>query len=623
MSLASSGSSSEVSSNGFFNYTDISSTINLFGDDWMDTPVLGLPTGWSSTDSSKITKPNADEPVTDYANMAGILNLDNGKQLTQFGITDIANFYEGAQNVLSYENNKNVLAIKKDGSMDMLGFKSNSISLSANSFYEFKVWAKANDGDIFSIVLRTASSIEESYKYGEIVGDGKWHEYSIFVETGISSVSVTLTLAAGYEGASSSIDSTVFFSHLTYGSVNETVFENATKNETEDLRFLTQTWLVDSFDDIDSDNSVVAPKNFSGALVDTDASSDEDTLTAGVIDKNRTNFSDIGLDTDKDEDLAIYNAIFNNSETNIGDRVLVIYNKSNTSYAYTSNSATISGGKYYKISIWVLTYKLAATDTANNDGYFKPKATITLKANNKTYEFGRRLKFDSSDYDKLRLVNTSTYEDGVEKIGKWTEYAFYIYAEDDISSTTATLSVGLGFNSEDYRMSGYVFVDNFSVVEIDEDDFIKRQVQYGEDAEGNYYKDGDNYVEITDATPAPSGATRYKQLTDSEVAKLDNSLNSTLTSDEAAKQNFRIVFTSDDSNAEPVDDDTPTDDDTKKDTMKWVYISIGAVSGVIVIIVVIYLIKKFAPKRKKKLVKGSKGARASGSSNSKRDQFGK
>lgn len=616
VSLAGSGSSSEVSSNGFFNFTDISATNNLFGDDWMDTPVLGLPTGWSSTDSSKITKPNADEPLTEYPNMAGVFNLDNKDQAKALGISedDIAKFYDSANGRLSLEKNKNVLAIKKDESIDSLGFKSNSISLSANSFYEFKIWAKADVDNLFSIVLKTAAASDKNYKYSVINGEGKWQEYSIFVETGISSVSVTLTLSAV-----SSTDSMVFFTNLTYGSVDEKVFENASKNEKpENLRFLTQSWLVDSFDDVDNVDSIVSPKNFDGAVVDEKASTDEDTLKTGVIDKNRTNFSDIGLDTDKDEDLAIYNAIFNNDETNIGDKVLVIYNKSNTSYAYTSNSATISGGKYYKISIWVLTYKLASTDKV--DEFFKPTATITLKANNKTYEFGRKLKENSENYDKLRLVNTSTYENGVEKIGKWTEYAFYIYAEKDISSTTATLSVGLGFDSEDYRMTGYVFIDNFSVDEIDEADFIARKVQYGEDANGNYYKNGDNYELINDATP--SGVTRFKMLNDSEVAKLDNSLNSILTNDEDAKTNFRIVFTSDDSNAEPQETE-PTPPAEKKDTMKWVYISIGAVSGVIVLIVVIYLIKKFAPKRKKKLVKGNKGARSSSSTNSKRDQFGK
>ncbi len=619
VSLADSGASSEVSSNGMFNFTDISATINLFGDDWSDSPVLGLPTGWSSTNSKAITL----EPVDgNYANMAGILNLNNSEQTSALNINDTTDFFNGAEGRLSIDKNPNVLAIKKDDTLDVLGFKSNNISLTANTFYEFKVWAKANAGQQFSIVLKTATSSDERYKYGVITGDGAWHEYSIFVETGISSVSVNLTLNAGFENAAYA-DSTVFFSHATYSAVDSKVFENAVETEDDNnFRFLTQSWLVDSFDDVDSADSISSPKNFNGALVDADASSDSEDLVKGVIDKNKTNFSDLDLDTDKDEDMAIYNAIFNNDKTNIGDRVLVIYNKSNTSYAYTSNTATISGGKYYKISVWVLTYKLASTD--ETDEYFKPTATITLKANNKTYEFGRRLKSDSTDYDKARLVNTSTYdEDGNETIGEWTEFAFYIYAEEDISSTTATLSVGLGFNSEDYRMTGYVFVDNFSVDEIDEKDFIARKDQYGEDENGAYYKDGDNYVEITDENPAPAGATRYKKLTDSEVADLDNSLNSTLAEEDKAANNFRIVFTSDDSNAEPVEDD-PDEETKTKNPMMWLYISLGAVSGIIVVIVVIYLIKKYAPKRKKKLVKGNKSNnRPSGSGNSKRDQFGR
>ncbi|MDE6188655.1 MAG: hypothetical protein K2G37_00015, partial [Clostridia bacterium] len=621
--LAGSSSNSEVASNGFFNFIDFSSTINTFGDDWSSSPALALPTGWSLNKSSALTI----DPEDDfYGYMAGILNLKNDSQLTAFGTT-ATDFYKGAANYFNVDDNPNVLAIKKgdDRDVDMLGFTSSSISLSANSYYEFSVWAKANVGDQFSIVLKTAATSDED-KYSLIEGDGKWHRYSIFVQTGISSVSVTLSLNAGYEGHASRSCS-VFFTNATYNELtSSSVFDNANDNESEsDLRYITQSWLVDSFDDVDLADSVVSPKNFTGALVDNEASNDSDTLISGVIDKNRTNFTDIGINTDSDEDIKLYNAIFNDANTNVGNRVLVLYAKDLTSYAYTSNTATISAGKYYKISIWILTYKLAAGDDV--DEYFIPTATITLKANNKTYEFGRRLTADSSDYDKLRIVNTSTYgDDGVEQIGKWTEYSFYIYAEDDISDTTATLSVGLGFNNKDYRMSGYVFVDNFSVTEIDEANFIARKDQYAEDENGTYYKDGDNYVEITAENPAPSGATLYKKLTDSEVVDLDNSLNSILTSDEIASTNYRIVFTADDSTAEP-EEEEPVDTEDKKDPMIWLYVSIGAVSVIIVAIVIIYLIKKVAPKRKKKLVKKSKssgGKPSSGSNGSaKRDQFGK
>ena len=359
-------------------------------------------------------------------------------------------------------------------------------------------------------------------------------------------------------------------------------------------------------------------------MIDTDAKSDSDVLVSGVIDKNKTDYSDLDLDVDG-EDEKIVNAIFNNDKTNVGDRALVIYNKDATAYGYTSNTATITPGKYYKISIWVLTYKLALNGDEDKDidSNFVPTATITLKANNMTYEFGKKLTSASTDQDKKRIVNTSTYdEDGNETIGQWTEYSFYIHAEDDIEDTTATLTVSLGFKGKDYYLTGYVFVDNFSVEEIDEENFIARKDVYKEAEDGKYFLQDGNYVEITESTPAPEGATLYNKLTDSEVAKEDNADTSVLADESLVANNYRIVFTSDDSKAEPPEEDE-TPPTKEKDPLMWLYISLGAVSGVIVVIVVIVVIKKLIPKKKKKLIKNSKNKKTSSANNSKRDQFGK
>ena len=304
--------------------------------------------------------------------------------------------------------------------------------------------------------------------------------------------------------------------------------------------------------------------------------------------------------------------------------MLVIYNKDNTAYGYTSNSATLEAGKYYKISIWILTYKLAVNGDAEDlDENFVPTASVILKANNKTYQFGRKLNSSSEEYDKQRIVNTSTYsEDGKETIGKWTEYSFYIFAEEDIESTTATLTVSLGFTGEDYYLSGYVFADNFSVEEIDAENFIARKDVYVENAEGNYYKDGENYVEITDSNPAPEGAVIYKKLNDAEVADYDNSLNSVLADSSKAKNNYRIVFTADDSTEEPEEEETPTEE-PETNSLLWLYITSGIVGVAIVVIVIIVIIKKVLPKRKKKLVKGGKKPAPAPKKGDKRDQFGK
>ena len=114
----------------------------------------------------------------------------------------------------------------------------------------------------------------------------------------------------------------------------------------------------------------------------------------------------------------------------------------------------------------------------------------------------------------------------------------------------------------------------------------------------------------------------YKKLNDSEVADYDNSLNSVLLDSAKAKNNFRIVFTSDDSTEEPEEEETPTEE-PEKDPLVWLYVVSGVVSGAIVIIIVIILIKKFAPKRKKKLVKSGKKPVVAPKKGDKRDQFGK
>lgn len=621
VSLASSDSSNQVSSNGYFANMDITATNNLFGNDILDDSgqmktALALPNNWTINSSSTLS---LEAP---FDNLAGILDLTNASQLEAMGIDNANDFYSGPTASFKIEDYSSVLAIKKDASSQKLGFTSTSISLSANSYYAFMVFAKAAEDKEFSIVLKTATESSEDYKYANIKGDGQWHQYMMYIATGISSASVTLSLNAGSD-TSSNASSTVFFTGATYVTVNKDMFDAASKLSSDYM--LAESWLVDSFDDVENADSIASAKNFSGSLIDSDASSDSDVLVSGVIDKNKTDYSDIGLDVDG-KDGAIVDAIFNNADTNVGDRVLVIYNKDATAYGYTSNTANIAAGKYYKISVWVLTYKLALNgNMKNSDEYFKPTATITLKANNKTYEFGRKLTNTSKDYDKKRLVNTSTYdEEGIETIGAWTQYSFYIFAEDDIEDTTATLTVSLGFKGSDYNLTGYVFVDNFAVEEITADDFIERKDVYKEAEDGNYYYDSDgNPQEIKEGVTVPDGAKRYKKVTDdSELADDDNDQNGVLKDEDKVKNNFRIVFTSEDSKAEPEDTDPPATT-KEKNPLMWLYISIGAVSGIIVIIVVIYLIKKGIPKRKKKLIKNNKNKKISSSNKSKRDQFGK
>ncbi|MEG1608867.1 MAG: hypothetical protein RR348_03285, partial [Clostridia bacterium] len=89
---------------------------------------------------------------------------------------------------------------------------------------------------------------------------------------------------------------------------------------------------------------------------------------------------------------------------------------------------------------------------------------------------------------------------------------------------------------------------------------------------------------------------------------------------EAAKTNFRIVFTKDDANAE--EGQEPGAEPAKKANLNWLYITSGVVGGVIVIVVVIVIVKKVAPKRKQRLTKSSASKKPTKKTDN-RDQFSK
>ncbi|MDE6870334.1 MAG: hypothetical protein K2J75_06365, partial [Clostridia bacterium] len=266
VALANSTATGEISSNGYFKNMDISATNNLFGNDIIDENglmkgALALPNNWSINSSSSLSL------KAPFDNMAGILNLNNASQLEALGISSAEGFYSGLNSSFNIENLPTVLAIKKNDTLQKLGFTSNSISLSANSYYAFMVYAKAAVGSEFSIILKTATTNSEDYKFATITGDGEWHQYTLFIATGISSASVTLSLNAGSDN-SSNASSTVFFTGATYTSIEEKIFEAA--QEQDKQNWLPEYCLVDYIDDVNSADRISYAKNLTGALIYSD-----------------------------------------------------------------------------------------------------------------------------------------------------------------------------------------------------------------------------------------------------------------------------------------------------------------------------------------------------------------
>ena len=574
--VASSGSA-EVSSNGYFKLTDVKATQELYGDDVYSESgsldgALGVPTGWTAYNTDMLKNGKA---------TAGVLNINNDAQKAATGFSvNAETFYDtlGIEGINATDY-PYVLAIRS--SEGYYGYKSKTLSLSSDSYYVVSVWAKMEADSVMAVTLDTTTK-SANYTVNPIrstdVGTG-WQQYTFLVKTSATSLSATLGLYVGSEdGSTAGETKTAYFTMASYTSVSENAYnallDAATKAETLEKTVFERTFNTDSFDSYtESDSTAFTPSNWTGAKMSDDASTDAADLTAGVFNAKEGDWTLLDLDPDDSEDEKIVNAIYNNTDTNyVGDNVLVIYNKNANGYKYTSSSLSLKGDTYYKISVWVLTYGLEKDDTA----------TVSLKLNNLSYTFGKETRTETND--AKRAINTSTYaDDGTETIGAWTEYNFYVKTEADVTPT-AVLTLSLGFDDEESFIKGYAFFDNFTVNEITEEEFIERKPVEGETEE---------------------------------------TIDESLIADELVPNNYRIVFTQENADAE--EEPAPSEETPEENPANqylWLWISTGVIGALLIIAVVVVLYKKFS-KKSKKLVKGGNKKQVSAQTKNKKDKYSK
>lgn len=599
-SFVGSGESGEISSNGTFSFVDMDSTITLYGDKYNDplypeknvwnltTGVLektAVPTNWTITDSAAlalsgkggtsvagvIDANNVDSDTYD-ATLNDVLSMDYASYSANKSV-----IYSSLDAGLTLDDCPQVLAIAAK-SVKSLGYKSTSISLSANSYYVFSVYAKTNNTGVAISVAQSGVTDYTNYTLQSDAPGTDWKHYLIYVKTGISSTSVNVTLYAGSPLNPSANNFNALFTMATYSSIDKAIYDKATESATvKKLAWFTDT--MDLTSSAATDTALATPTNWTGAAIDSSASTDSDDLAKGVFNRLNGNWDTIKIDPDETDTFA--DKIFDGANHN--DSVLVIYNKNATSYGYTSTSFTLTKGTYYKVSVDVLTKGiryLTEEDIDSDDDTYKDwtdkklieTATISLAANNKTYTFGKATEKGKTEADftgDTAAEDWAAYQLAASRqvtVDTWTTYTYYIKMADDISdSVSATLKLSLGGKNVSYWEYGYLFVDNFTVEEI----------------EASTYDD----EAIT------NNATTYK-----------------------------ISYTQEDASAEEESDEEESEEEEEEEEQKnwlWLYITSGIIGGLLVIILVIYIIKKYAPK------KGIKKAKKTlTSDNSTRGKFG-
>ncbi|MDD4839621.1 MAG: hypothetical protein PHE93_02980 [Clostridia bacterium] len=336
------------------------------------------------------------------------------------------------------------------------GYASDSISLSKVTNYSISVWVRTVGTVTYSLYLigENGSTTEfDQTNYIQVTtSDGVWTKHTFYVEVGLVSTSVKLGMWLGTNAeVTDEVKSKgiVIFDSITYSSTVTSEEFDALSVDTNNRKM---SFLSDGFDaagnEIGAKSSLTSPDGWTGEAV-----------TGGTATKSAKGViyaKDFGSFIDLDsvfgisypdgyatmEEGAEKDAITADVEaskipiselnpmSNGGSRFLIINNKEDNGYFYTSTAYTLSAETFFRISVWVKTY-------------------------NVTEDKGAYVELAVTDNDKEFInINTST----------WTEYVFFVKTADTDISNVA-MKIGLGKNAETEEdtnslLTGYAMFDN-------------------------------------------------------------------------------------------------------------------------------------------------------------------
>ena len=315
-----------------------------------------------------------------------------------------------------YNDNNNVLMIGSTSENNSQSYVSENISLNANSYYKLSYYVLtdytlgSNDNLGASVTLKTSDTTIYDYK-NIYYNDNNWHQHVVFIKTGDTSETATLTLSfnklVGY----------VFFDDIRLETSSETVFNNFTYDPATPTNKVDMSY--ENFDNrtFNTTASVQTPNNWTG--------SEQDNLSVtetGIANLNSDKFDYI-------------------PETLSGNKnVLYIQSLHNVNYGYESvKTYSFSAKTYYKISVNVLTNDIFAEDYDGDDKY---GASLMLAENN-----------------DIAIT-------GINTLGAWKTYTIYLSLQDAMTS-----GIHLGLGDANVKTRGEALFDNLKIETIDEATF--------------------------------------------------------------------------------------------------------------------------------------------------------
>ncbi len=521
---------------------------------------------------NKIAKPDSwtryeEEDVLDV----GVINVNNTALLESLGLGDKNDVYnDWVDDFATFRpvdfGAPNLGIIKTVGAAttkSMLALKSASMSLSTNSRYIFKAYAKSI-GTVGEIYLTTTST-NAAPLVVEIDTDGKWKEYVFVVETGLmSSATAYFEVYFGNkDDADETYNGTILVDSFTYLTIENEEYETLAASGSS------TSFMTDAFETTSVSSTPSKPNNWTGAGTTTSGYVKTETQVVGIFARDYGDYEAIGIrndikddetteDDETDTDIIpttaltreeIFDSTGMEDGMTVGASVLMINNLKPSYYNYKTSSLSLSANKYYEISVYVRTVML------DKDAGAKVFVTVGGES---TYSFA--------------TINTSTYdEDGVETRGGWQKYTYYIKTAESTSMSSVYLNLTFGEDTDDGKLTGYAFFDNVTLKELDSETFL---IQYAK----QYDLDEDG-VALTN-----EDGTKVKAATYDDFMLFNRTI--------------RVDDPDDQDEEEPV---TPEPTQPKPDTSYlWAYISSIIIAVVLIAVIVVVLFRRYRPTRKGK-----------------------
>lgn len=327
------------------------------------------------------------------------------------------------------------------------GYISNSLSLSANSYYEFQVSIKTATfdestefGSIYLSGLKDENDNEVTLSY-ENLTHRNWETYYFYISTGSVAQTTTIDLWLGNESAPSS--GVVFFDEVIGYQLSENAYyENITHRDSNNDNYKTVAFdgrnVVDTSDlnfNFEKDNSAAA-----NTLVDWKVENRSATGHARVLDMNEGNFENETSFTYPGTDFSKDNA-----------KSLVLW--ANDGYVnVVSQPIDIAAFGLYKVTLRAKTADVTA-------GTF----SITAREPSDIVIPG------NPSYTACSATSTAISSIGSNKfINEYNEMVFYIKGHNLYNSKIELL---LSFGSDSTHATGAVAVDNIVVEKVGSSDF--------------------------------------------------------------------------------------------------------------------------------------------------------